>query len=156
MRIVKNINKQWTFIKENVGYEKAILVEGEHIDLPHTWNGLDGQNGGNNYYKGTCWYIHSFPKESIALNSHIFLEFKGVNASATIYFNDKCLGAHDGGYSTFRFEITELFDDINTIVVAVDNSKNERIYPQTADFTFYGGIYRDVNIISVPDRKSVV
>jgi len=130
---------------------EALSAKGELLDLPHTWNGLDGQRGGC-YYRGTCWYVHRFVKESIVLNDHVFLEFEGVSSSAILYFNGEYLGTHDGGYSTFRFEITKLLADENTIVVAVDNSKNENVYPQTADFTIYGGIYRDVNIITVSEN----
>lgn len=149
MRSISNRNSNWVFIKEDVGHNKAASTPGEQINIPHTWNGEDGQSGGNNYYRGTCWYVHNFKSDEITLDKHIYLEFKGVNASATVYINDRCLGSHDGGYSTFRFEITNYIEDHNTLVLAVDNSKNERVYPQTADFTFYGGIYRDVNIISV-------
>ena len=56
---------------------------------------------------------------------------------------------HDGGYSTFRANITELLRDENELTVEVDNSKNDRVYPQKADFTFYGGIYRDVSLMVV-------
>jgi len=152
MRIVQNINKQWTFIKENVPYEKALSAKGDPIDLPHTWNGRDGQSGGNNYYRNTCWYIRKIARKEISPDSHVYLEFKGANSSVTVHFNGECLGKHEGGYSTFRFEITDLIADENTIAVAVDNSKNDRVYPQTADFTFYGGIYRDVNIISLSEN----
>jgi len=151
MRVVKNLNSQWTFFKDDIGHLEAVSSKGELLDLPHTWNGVDGQHGGK-YYRGTCWYVRRFAKESTPLNGQVFLEFKGVSASATLYFNGECLGTHDGGYSTFRFEITKLLADENVIAVAVDNSKNEKVYPQTADFTIYGGIYRDVNIITVSEN----
>ena len=112
-------------------------------------NGLDGQDGGNDYYRGKCWYVRKFNKKDFELNECTYLEFKGVNASAQVYINGNFVGEHHGGYSTFRFDVTNFLSDKNIIVVGVDNSKNDRVYPQTADFTFYGGIYRDVNIVSV-------
>ncbi len=149
MRKVINLNNNWTFIKENVGHQSAVNAPGESISIPHTWNGVDGQDGGNDYYRGACWYVRKLNKKDYELNECTYLEFKGVNASAKVYLNGILVGEHHGGYSTFRFDVTNFLLDKNTIVVGVDNSKNDTVYPQTADFTFYGGIYRDVNLISV-------
>ena len=71
--------------------------------------------------------------------------------TAEIYLNGEKISRHEGGYSTFRVEITERLEEENTLVVSVDNSNNTTVYPQTADFTFYGGLYRDVNLIIVPE-----
>jgi len=149
MRKVINLNNNWTFIKENVGHQSAVNTTGESISIPHTWNGVDGQDGGNDYYRGKCWYVHKFNKNDFELNVCTYLEFKGVNASAQVYLNGILVGEHQGGYSTFRFDVTNFILDKNTLVVGVDNSQNDWVYPQTADFTFYGGIYRDVNLVSV-------
>jgi beta-galactosidase len=146
---VINLNNNWTFIKEDVGHQSAVNIAGDSISIPHTWNGLDGQDGGNDYYRGKCWYVRKLNKKDFELNECTYLEFKGVNASAQVYINGNFVGEHHGGYSTFRFDVTNFLSDKNIIVVGVDNSKNDWVYPQTADFTFYGGIYRDVNIISV-------
>ena len=78
-----------------------------------------------------------------------FLEIQGANSSAILYINGKKLANHDGGYSTWRVDITDALEDKNLFVFEVDNSQNDRVYPQNADFTFYGGIYRDLNIIAV-------
>ena len=121
------------------------------LDLPHTWNALDGQDGGGDYRRGTCTYetevaAPAFDKE----NEVVYLQFHGVNATANVVLNGKeVIKQHDGGYSTFRVEVTDLVKDTNKIVVKVDNSKNDRVYPQMADFTFYGGIYRDVEWLVV-------
>ncbi len=117
------------------------------MDLPHTWNGDDGQDGGNDYYRGTCTYIKHIKKPEYPAGGVVYLEFKGVNASAKVYVNGTLAGSHDGGYSAFRCEITPYLNDDNEITVEADNSANDRVYPQRADFTFYGGIYRDVNLI---------
>lgn len=149
LRKTININDSWIFVKENITLEKAMTSKGEHIDLPHTWNGIDGQDGGNDYIRDAFWYIKKISKKQIPANDVIYIEFKGVNASTDLYINNKYVGHHDGGYSTFRFDITSFIEEENTIAIHVDNKKNDRVYPQKADFTFYGGIYRDVNMISV-------
>lgn len=150
MRKIININGNWKFIKDDCGYEKSLKEKGEMINLPHTWNNVDGQDGGLDYHRGTCYYVKEFNVPECDLKKEeVFIEFNACNASATVYLNGEELGHHDGGYSRFRFKITSLVKDKNVLVVAVDNSVNKKVYPQRADFTFYGGIYRDVNLIVV-------
>ena len=120
------------------------------VDVPHTWNNIDGQDGGNDYWRGTCRYRKTFPKPDFDPDSQrVYLEFRGVNASADVTLNGKAVMHHDGGYSTFRADVTDVLADDNTLAVAADNSVNDRVYPQKADFTFYGGIYRDVLLVVV-------
>ncbi|MCR5102784.1 MAG: glycoside hydrolase family 2 protein [Butyrivibrio sp.] len=120
----------------------------EAIDLPHTWNAIDGQDGGNDYWRGMCIYEKTFPKPEFDSTECVYIQFEGVNSSADIILNDQILMHHDGGYSTFRADITEhLCEGENHLIVKVDNGINDRVYPQKADFTFYGGIYRDVTLI---------
>ena len=120
------------------------------VDLPHTWNARDGQDGGNDYWRGTCIYRTHFAAPQFNTASHqVWIQFDGVNASAHVVLNGSPVCNHDGGYSTFRANITELLRDENELTVEVDNSKNDRVYPQKADFTFYGGIYRDVSLMVV-------
>lgn len=120
------------------------------VDLPHTWNARDGQDGGNDYWRGTCIYRTRFAAPQFNTASHqVWIQFDGVNASAHVVLNGSPVCNHDGGYSTFRANITELLRDENELIVEVDNSKNDRVYPQKADFTFYGGIYRDVSLMVV-------
>ena len=120
------------------------------LDLPHTWNAQDGQDGGNDYYRGTCTYETEFSRpEFDAAGQRIYLQFDGVNASAKVILNGQVVMTHDGGYSTFRGDVTDFLQQENALKVEVDNSVNDRVYPQKADFTFYGGIYRDVKLITV-------
>lgn len=119
------------------------------VNIPHTWNNLDGQDGGNDYWRGTCIYEKRFSAPEFGANERVYLEFAGVNASAKVILNGAVAMTHDGGYATFRCDVTELLKEQNTLVVEVDNSVNDRVYPQKADFTFYGGIYRDVKLIVV-------
>ena len=122
----------------------------ETVDVPHTWNAVDGQDGGNDYWRGTCTYERSFPLPSFDPDTQaVYLEFQGVNATADVALNGRDILHHDGGYSTFRTEVTGLLRADNHLVVKVDNSVNDRVYPQKADFTFYGGIYRDVRLLIV-------
>ena len=135
------MNAGWTF----TGRDGAAV----EVDLPHTWNNLDGQDGGNDYWRGTCVYRKVFAKPEFGADQRVYLEFQGVNASAKVELNGQLVGTHDGGYSTFRWDVTDLLAEENQLTVHVDNSVNDRVYPQKADFTFYGGIYRDVNLIIV-------
>lgn len=148
MRIINNINKDWLFTKNNQAIPTSLPKDWESIDLPYTWNGKDGQDGGNDYYRGTCYFAKELQISSFDEKKVNYIQFDGVNSSCDVYFNGEKLFSHDGGYSTFRVPLKDIKES-NLLVVAVDNSVNDRVYPQTADFTFYGGIYRDVSILSV-------
>ena len=120
------------------------------VTLPHTWNASDGQDGGNDYRRGTGTYQKHFPCPTFDPETQcVYLEFRGVNASAKVYLNGKEVLAHDGGYSTFRADVTTVLEKENLLRVEADNSVNDTVYPQKADFTFYGGIYRDVFLVVV-------
>ena len=121
------------------------------VTLPHTWNGLDGQDGGDDYWRGRCAYEKRFPWKKAA-GERVFLLFEGANASAEVFLNGRLLCAHDGGYSAFTAELTDALKEENLLRITVDNGKNTRVYPQKADFTFYGGIYRDVRLIVTPQE----
>ena len=142
MRHTAFFNDNWTFTKEGVS---------EQVTIPHTWNAIDGQ-GTAQYYRGVCTYEKTFDRPEMKDGNQVYLEFRGANSSATVEVNGKELMTHDGGYSTFRVNITDVLADQNTVKVSVDNSPNDRVYPQKADFTFYGGIYRDVYIITVDEN----
>ena len=142
MRDTYLFNEGWTFNKE--GKE-------ELVNIPHTWNAVDGQTGPDMYFRGVCTYSKKFSNPLKAEETRCYIEFRGVNSSAKVSLNGKELFCHDGGYSTFRVDLTEYLEEDNTIEVAVDNSPNDRVYPQKADFTFYGGIYRDVYMVIVDE-----
>ena len=154
MRNIININENWKFIQEDAGLPSVYPENWQTVDVPHSWNAVDGCDGNGSYDRGQYWYAKTFetPMQPLA-GGRVFVEFMGVNSEATVYVNGEKVTYHEGGYSTFRAEITDLCKDgeENLLVVAVNNKANDYVYPQHADFTFYGGIYRDVNIISVPD-----
>ena len=151
MRNILNINNGWVFVKDMTEAPASIPQNGEQIDLPHSWNGKDGQDGGADYFRGTCCYARTIKKEELPAGEKYFLQIHGANSSADVYMNGKRLAHHDGGYSTWRVEITGCLRNENCLVILVDNSANETVYPQTADFTFYGGLYRNVEIVAVPE-----
>ena len=145
MRKITIINEGWHFSKDK---ERTPDIEKwQRVTLPHSWNGEDGQDGGNDYHRGTCWYARRLSGALFQGREH-YLEFDGVNSTASVYWNGEKLTRHEGGYATFRVKLDRIGED-NLLEVAVDNGANDHVYPQNADFTFYGGIYRDVKIISV-------
>ena len=148
MRNIKNINDNWLFSKEAESIPHVMPHDWEKVNLPHTWNGTDGQDGGNDYYRGTCYYVKQLSLADFGDEDEYYLQFDAVNSSAKVYFNGELVAQHDGGYSAFRAKLGNI-QESNLLVVAADNSPNDYVYPQTADFTFYGGIYRSVKLIGV-------
>ena len=146
MRKIINLNEEWLFYK---GVETPDVSEGgEKINLPHTWNATDGQDGGNDYFRGSCIYKKTVFKPEGC--DKVYLEIRGANSSADVYADGKHLVHHDGGYSTFRVNITDALSEGSCeIAIHVNNAPNDFVYPQMADFTFYGGLYRDVNLVAV-------
>ena len=151
MREVVNLNVKWAFSKEASQVPSVMPENWYWVTLPHTWNNIDGQDGGNDLYRGTCYYAKEIVKSDLPEADRYYLEFCGANSSANVYIDGQMVGHHDGGYSTWRVDVTESLKDKSLVVVAVDNSPNESVYPQMADFTFYGGLYRNVNLIAVSE-----
>ncbi len=151
MRTIYNLNAKWAFSKEATEVPSEISTKWNFVNLPHSWNNIDGQDGENDYYRGTCYYAKKVAKADLPVADRYYLEIQGANSSADVYVNGKKSAHHDGGYSTWRVDITDALEDENLLVIAVDNAANDYVYPQMADFTFYGGLYRDVNIICVSE-----
>ena len=161
MRTKESLNNGWMFVGEAADASEAMcaarLGEAEAVALPHTWNAADGQDGGNDYHRGTCWYVRELAVPELADGEEVWIEFEGVANSARVFVNGVLAAEHEGGFSTFRVNVTAALADAIaagadavTLAVAVDNGASSRVYPQQADFTFYGGIYRDVSLIRVP------
>ena len=149
MRTMMNLNDDWRFCK-TVELPPAFPADWKRVDLPHTWNAADGQDGGNDYWRGTATYCKQFSRPEMPQDARCFLSFKGAAMTAEVFLNGQKLACHEGGYSTFRVDVTAYLENKNLLCVTVDNSKNDRVYPQKADFTFYGGLYRDVEMIITP------
>lgn len=154
MRNIINLNQDWRFIQENAGLPEVFPEHWSVINLPHTWNAVDGHDGNGGYNRGCYWYAKSFttPKQPLA-GGRVFVEILAAGQQATVYVNGSEVIYHEGGYSTFRADITDLCKEEgeNLLVVACSNENKSSVYPQSADFTFYGGLYRGVNLISVPN-----
>lgn len=154
MRNIINLNQDWRFIQEDKGLPESLPLDWESVDLPHSWNAIDGHDGNGSYDRGKYWYAKTFktPKQPLA-GGRVFVEILAAGQQATVYVNGQEAVYHEGGYSIFRADITDMCkkDEENLLVVACDNSHKDSVYPQSADFTFYGGLYRGVNLISVPD-----
>ncbi len=143
MRKTIDFNDNWSFQKPG---EAPVAVQ-----LPHTWNAQDGQDGGNDYWRGMAIYEKTFTRPALTAGERVYIEFSGAAMTAEVFLNGENLTRHEGGYSTFRVDLTDHLTNENTLRVTVDNSENDRVYPQKADFTFYGGLYRDVKLIIVPE-----
>ena len=145
MRKFISLNEGWQFYKT-----EPTDSTGEAVTLPHTWNAVDGQDGGNDYHRGTCWYVQNLPCLQLEDGERVWLQCKGAAMTAEVYINGEKLARHEGGYSAFHIDLTDHLGEHNVLSISVDNSDNDRVYPQKADFTFYGGLYRDVGLIVVP------
>ena len=151
MRKIISLNRKWAFSKMAECVPTGVDNKWDIVNLPHSWNAIDGQDGDNDYYRGTAYYAKTLNKMSLPEADRYYLEIRGANSSADVYIDGKKLAHHDGGYSTWRVDVTEALGANSLLVIAVDNSANETVYPQMADFTFYGGLYRDVNLICVSE-----
>lgn len=140
MRNIIRINDGWLFTLDG---------KTETVNLPHTWNAFDGQDGTNGYLRTKATYSKELPKS----DKKTFLECRGVNSKAEVRVNNELVAVHEGGYSAFRVDISDYIRYGCRVDITADNSPDESVYPTMADFTFYGGVYRDVNLIEVPDCR---
>ena len=147
MRKIISLNEGWQFSKDcaATAHNDSVVA----VNLPHTWNATDGQDGGNDYFRGSCLYTKKLVKSELPAAEQYYLEICGANSSADVYVNGEKKAHHDGGYSTWRVNITDSLGEECEVAIVVDNSPNEEVYPQMADFTFYGGLYRNVNLVAV-------
>ena len=135
MRTIVNINRGWEFTKDVQGTMETVW---EQVDLPHCWNAIDGQDGGGDYHRGICTYKKEIVTAELPQTACCYLEIQGANSSADVYADGVKLAHHDGGYSTWRVDMTPVLSGKEkvTLTIAVDNSANDTVYPQMADFTF--------------------
>lgn len=142
----------WRFIRQDVAGAEGINFDDStwpQTDLPHTWNNLDGEDGGDNYYRGSGWYrLHYRPAETFA-GRVCFLKFDGAFLVTDVYVNGIWVGQHKGGFAAFSFDVSSQLKPghDNVIAVKVNNSPNPEVPPLSADFTFFGGLYREVKLL---------
>ena len=133
-----------------VSIPDRIYSDWDFVNLPHSWNAIDGQDGGADYFRGKGYYAKKIVRSELPDAERYYLEIKGANSTCQVFLDGRLLKEHKGGYSAFRVDLTESLKEESLLVITADNSENDEVYPQMADFTFYGGIYRDVSIICVP------
>ena len=146
-RITYSINDSWQFRlgTSDIGEDGWSMVS-----IPHTWNAEDCVDDFSGFYRGTGWYRKNIQVDSVMLSRSLYLFFEGANQRTKLFVNRHRVGEHIGGYTFFCFDITPYIrEGENQLVVCVDNSYDPEIPPLSADFTFFGGIYRDVSLISV-------
>ena len=147
MREIISLNENWT-----LSFPKGDHVT-EQVNLPHTWNAVDGNDGNGSYLRTTGVYTRTFeqPKQPRE-GGRTYVEVLAAALSATVKVNGTVATTHEGGFSIFRADVTDLcHEGENELTIEVSNEDTPSMYPSSADFTFYGGLYRGVNLISVPD-----
>ena len=153
-RLEIQLNKSWRFTRMNVAGAEATNFDDspwQKVQLPHTWNNLDGQDGGNNYYRGTAWYRRHFKPGSVLAGKSFFLKFDGAATTADVFVNGSLVGEHKGNFASFCYDITKLLQvgRDNVIAVRVNNAASDEIAPLSGDFTVFGGLYRGVHLLAL-------
>ena len=161
-----SINEAWRFqlTTNNEAHKKDFNDKAwQVVTIPHTWNDQDAMDETPGYFRGEGWYRKNTFIGNQAKDKVVYLYFEGANQVTDVYVNEHFVGQHKGGYTRFSFDITPYIqtDANNLIAIKVDNSHNELIPPLDADFTFFGGIYRDVYLqienqvhLSLSDQSS--
>ena len=147
MREIISLNENWT-----LSFPKGDHVT-EQVNLPHTWNAVDGNDGNGSYLRTTGVYTRTFeqPKQPRE-GGRTYVEVLAAALSATVKVNGTVATTHEGGFSIFRADVTDLcHEGENELTIEVSNEDTPSMYPASADFTFYGGLYRGVNLINVPN-----
>lgn len=160
--MIITLNDNWTFFKDTAAPAankaqapaQASAQAGEKVTLPHTWNAIDGQDGGSDYFRGECTYTRALPALTLKEDEEAYLCFYGVSQTAEVFISGELVTRHEGGYSRFYADVTRFFrmGGSMELTVRVSNAVSDRVYPQAADFTFFGGIYRSVGLL-ILDRS---
>ena len=137
-----SLNDKWNLTLNGVGYD---------VVLPHTWNNLDGQGAEDTYLRTRGVYSRRLD----AYKGVCYLEVEAANSVAEVYIDGQKILRHAGGYSAFWTELTGKIGNGAKLEIAVDKSPADEVYPTMADFTFYGGLYRGVNLIVCPEKHFI-
>jgi beta-galactosidase len=151
-RQLASLNPGWKFLAaddahaQEPGFDDGAWLP---VDLPHTWNGLDGEDGGDNYRRGAGWYRRHLSVDASLAGRRLYLQFDGASLMADVYVNGVHVGKHRGGFARFLFDATGVLKPgaDNLIAVRVDNGKLG-IPPTSSDFTIFGGLYRGVWLLA--------
>ncbi len=156
MRMITNLSEHWLFSKTCKTAPAVMPCGGdwEAVTIPHTWNAIDGHDG-SQYDRGAYWYVTTFqaPRQPLP-GGRTYIEVGAAGLVGEIWVNGRFITCHVGGYSAFRGDITDAcVEGENTLAILCDNRYSDKVYPQRADFTFYGGLYRHVRLISAPASR---
>ena len=150
-----DINAGWKFNKASVtsGQSTTLIDDAwQSVDLPHSWNAIDGQDGGSNYYRGDGWYRKKVTIPTIVSGARIYIDIAAANMTTTVYVNGSPVGIHTGGYARFVYDITGNVTPGQQALIAIKiNNADVVAPPRSADFTFSGGLHRDVRLIIAND-----
>ena len=148
-RVVYTINDGWKFTKGSP-FEAQLTgcddSSWETVNIPHTWNDKDADDETPGFYRGPVWYRKQLFVDKSQEGRQAVIYFEGANQEVRFYLNGQFIGEHKGGYTRFCFDITPhlRYGQKNLFAIYVNNVYNPNIPPLSADFTFFGGIYRDV------------
>ena len=148
-RVVYTINDGWKFTKGSP-FEAQLTgcddSSWETVNIPHTWNDKDADDETPGFYRGPVWYRKQLFIDKSQEGRQAVIYFEGANQEVRFYLNGQFVGEHKGGYTRFCFDITShlRYGQENLFAIYVNNVYNPNIPPLSADFTFFGGIYRDV------------
>ena len=147
--MIITLNDNWTFFKDTAAPAankaqspaQVSAQTGEKVTLPHTWNAIDGQDGGSDYFRGECTYTRALPALTLKEDEEAYLCFYGVSQTAEVFISGELVTRHEGGYSRFYADVTRFFrmGGSMELTVRVSNAVSDRVYPQAADITFFGG-----------------
>lgn len=144
MKIVE-LNHDWIFTKVNqMSHSSEEIMDGLPVHLPHSWN----QTETGSYYRGACWYQKKLVVSGNDLTKHLYLEIGAAGLVSHVYINGQCVAVNRCGFSMYRVPLnSHIHAGENLIAIMVDNSEHKDVFPLMADFTFYGGLYRDVKLL---------
>src|ERR1035438_6138882 len=151
-RLDISLDEQWKFIRQDVSDAAATNLDDaawQSVNLPHTWNNLDGQTSGTPYYRGTGWYRRHLRVDAQYAGKSLFLKFDGAATVTEVLVNGTPIGTHKGNFAAFCFDATPFLrvGQDNVLAVKVNNAKDSDVLPLSGDFTVFGGLYRDVHLL---------
>jgi beta-galactosidase len=151
-RVDRLLENGWRFLRQDAPGAQTNAFDDSAwsvVSVPHTWNNLDGQEGGTNCYRGIGWYRTHCTVDQALPGRRFFLKFDGAFSVTDVYVNGNHLGEHQGGFAAFVFDVTRYLKSgaDNVVAVKVNNAVNTNIPPLSADFTFFGGLYREVHLL---------
>jgi beta-galactosidase len=152
-----DLSPSWKFLRSdatgaaNPGFDDSSW---SNVSIPHSWNTLDGQDGGSNYYRGIGWYRKSIDVPAAFAGDTIYIQFQGSSLVTDLYIDGNLIGEHRGAFGAFNFDVTAALTaggSHHLLAVKVDNSASwaSSVPPQSGDFNVNGGIYRKLSLIGV-------